>query len=111
MMNLDEIRMSNGDVPAYAWPGGYAIQYITADGGTLCAACVNGGNGSEASQEPDTPADWRVEGYQTVEGETDEVRCDHCNTIIHFEERGPETPEEHEEYRNEVELNNPNKEK
>lgn len=83
---LDALRDSAGDLPAYAWPGGYAVVYVTADSGVLCAACANGGNGSEASIDCDAPADWRIEGFQTCEGETDEVRCDHCSTIIHFAE-------------------------
>ena len=37
--------------PAFAWPGGYTILYLTADGGELCAACVNGENGSEVGSE------------------------------------------------------------
>lgn len=104
--DLDAIRDSNGDLPAYAWPGGYPVTYIiadggegypvtyiTADGGDLCAACANGGNGSRADDDldADCPDDdqWRVVGYDILEGPEAEVRCDHCNTIIAF---GPDYP-------------------
>jgi hypothetical protein len=95
MPNITEAyRDQNDDVPAYAWPGGYPIVYYTADGGQLCAACVNGGNGSRAAEELDSacPDDdqWRVEQYEILEGGPEdhggEVRCDHCNTIIAFGE-------------------------
>lgn len=86
MSSLDEIRDSKGEVPAYAWPGLYPIVYITADAGYLCAACVNGGNGSRAAEKLD-PKDhdddqWRVVAYEAAEAPASEIRCDHCNTII-----------------------------
>lgn len=28
-------------LPAYAWPGGYPITYLTSDGATVCADCAN----------------------------------------------------------------------
>lgn len=91
--DLDAIRDSKGDLPAYAWPGGYPVTYITADGGELCAACANGGNGSRADDDldADCPDDdqWRVVGYDILEGPEAEVRCDHCFTIIAF---GPDYP-------------------
>lgn len=31
----------NEKLPAYAWPGGYPIIYLTADGDVLCAACAS----------------------------------------------------------------------
>jgi hypothetical protein len=42
-MTLIEALTQNADgtVPAFAWPGGYPIFYLTKDGETLCPACVN----------------------------------------------------------------------
>lgn len=34
-------RDENGQFPAYAWPGGYPLYYITQDNGVLCAKCAN----------------------------------------------------------------------
>lgn len=30
-----------GELPAYAWPGGYPMIYYTADGLTICPRCAN----------------------------------------------------------------------
>ena len=30
-----------GQYPAYAWPGGYPVYYVTADSGVLCPKCAN----------------------------------------------------------------------
>lgn len=88
--NLESIRDSSGDFPPFAWPGGYPILYALADGAGLCAACANGGNGSEADTAASTDDQWRIVGYDVLEGSSEdyggEIRCDHCNTILIFEE-------------------------
>jgi hypothetical protein len=38
-MNLPE-RNSDGTLPAYAFPGGYPIIYVTTDGEILCTKCA-----------------------------------------------------------------------
>lgn len=83
--NLDNARDTEGDFMPYAWPGGYPVLYLCADGGGLCAACANGGNQSEASEDEDAPSDWRLIGFDVLEEPPEDgsdVRCDHCNTII-----------------------------
>lgn len=44
-MNTEIKRMlqDNGELPAYAWPGGYPIYYLTTDkdNAVLCPACAN----------------------------------------------------------------------
>ena len=94
MADLDAIRDGNGELPAYR--GGYPVRYVVADGGTLCAACVNGGNGSRAADalDRDCPDDdqWRIVDYDIIDRDNDEqwadvteaIRCDHCRTIISF---------------------------
>lgn len=79
MRDLDNMpaRDSDGRLPAFAWPGGYPVLYVCADGATLCVACANGDNGSEASQAADTPSDWRLVAADIhYEGPAD--ICDHC---------------------------------
>jgi hypothetical protein len=39
--NLESIRQSDGKLPAFAWPGGYPIIYLTEDGDVLCPECAN----------------------------------------------------------------------
>jgi hypothetical protein len=88
--NLPE-RDSDGKLPAFAWPGGAPLVYMTADGGELCPACANGENGSEAyttGHEPsfddgstyDAP-DWHVVGY-SIHEEGAPIRCDHCGAEV-----------------------------
>lgn len=71
------VRNEAGEFPAHAWPGGYPIVYIVADGETLCAACANGANGSEATDAPDAPDDWRIIGCE-VHYEGAPIACAHC---------------------------------
>jgi hypothetical protein len=78
---LDATRLPDGTLPAYAWPGGYPMAYLCADGGTLCPDCANGRNGSEASTAPDAAPDWRlIDGSVYWEGPP--LTCDHCQAAI-----------------------------
>ena len=38
---LDEIRLENGKLPAFSWPGGYPLLYIDKDNAVLCADCAH----------------------------------------------------------------------
>ena len=54
----------------WAWPGGYPIFYICADGGVLCSKCAN--KEIELTGDPQ----WRI-----VDADInceDECYCDHC---------------------------------
>ena len=77
-------RDNNGRLPAFAWPGGYPVMYLFADGAGCCAACANGANGSEARVEnaaDDDPNDgWHVVGYW-IHYEGEPARCEHCGSL------------------------------
>lgn len=80
-------RPASGDYPAYSH--GYAMLYYTADGGTLCAACANGGNGSRSADrlDPEDRDDWQwlvvaAESSAEFDMPVAGIRCDHCNTYI-----------------------------
>lgn len=81
-------REENGKLAAFAWPGGYEIHYVTADGGTLCYQCANGENGSRAADSLDAadPSDdqWRPVACDIHwEEEPDSpLHCDHCSRRI-----------------------------
>lgn len=79
-----EYRGEDEKLPAYAWPGGYAIAYLTDDGEYLCAACVNDESNPVHEDEPDDG--WRVIGYNTADwhdiGDPDWT-CAHCSADIH----------------------------
>lgn len=70
-------------VPAYAWPGGYPIGYVTDDGEMLCADCVN--TRTEVHYAGDADG-WRVDGFlafgATTDYPDDDERCAHCNAVI-----------------------------
>lgn len=82
-MTLTEIRQTDGKLPAYAWPGGYAIAYLMDDGEFLCADCAN--DPTNPVHEGGDGDGWRIEGYETAdwhdEGEGDWT-CAHCNAVI-----------------------------
>lgn len=72
----------------FAFPGGYAINYLMADGGYICAECANGENGSGASAFEDDPQ-WQTIGTD-VYWEGPDLHCDHCNTVITSEYGDPD---------------------
>jgi hypothetical protein len=76
--HLDELRMENGLMPSFAWPGGYPLYYIVADCGCLCPQCVNENLG--LLQDPDDKQ-WHVISYE-VNYEDDSLQCDHCYKLI-----------------------------
>lgn len=97
-MNTNLTRNENGTLPAYAWPGGYPIYYLCADGGILCPACANGENGSLAADEtldPDCPDDdqWRIVA-QDIHWEGQPLVCDHCGKKIESAYGDPEQENE-----------------
>jgi hypothetical protein len=64
---------------AYAWPGGYPLFHLVADGGILCAGpqCANG----PESRADDAAEDWRVIASD-VHWEGEPLHCDHCGRSI-----------------------------
>ena len=69
----------------YAWPGGYALALVTADGGALCPECVRE-NFHAISEESrwigNSGSGWKPAGM-ACESETDESEtCDHCGREI-----------------------------
>lgn len=82
---LDEIRDENGLLPAYAWPGGYAIAYVMDDCEFLCAKCAN--DPSNPIHETGDADGWRIDAYITADWhEGTEWYCAHCNATIATEE-------------------------
>ena len=66
-------------LPAYSWPGGYNILYITDDGGVLCAKCANA-NGSE--DEDDRRSGWFLEAVDSAANSDSCHYCDNCNAQL-----------------------------
>lgn len=74
---LKEMK-EKGAYDYYAFPGGYPLFYITADGGILCPKCCNE-NKELLNDESDRQ--WFVIAYD-VNCEDGELYCDHCNEKI-----------------------------
>lgn len=66
-------------LPAYSWPGGYDILYITDDGACLCAKCANA-NGSE--DPDDKHSGWYIEGVDSAANSASCHYCDNCNAQL-----------------------------
>jgi len=66
----------NGNLPAYAWPGGYPMFYLAKDNGVLCPKCAN-----EFNPERDNDSQLEPVAYD-VNYEDASLFCEHCNTRI-----------------------------
>jgi hypothetical protein len=80
----ERIRSNDGTLPAYAWPGGYPVVYVAADGGIFCPVCVNQEEEVELlePEELQQPVmGWEVVGYQVHWEGAPEVCC-HCGDEI-----------------------------
>lgn len=73
--NLPE-RMENGQLPAYAWPGGYPIIYFAADNGVLCPKCANSFNADRDNADQLEPICYAIHW----EGQPE--HCENCNAEI-----------------------------
>lgn len=78
--------------------GSYTILYQCADGGELCAACVNGENGSEVGSDDAVYDDGTSDPQWTVVSagpyyEGPVIQCDHCNADIESSYGDPDAPE------------------
>ena len=76
MNNLDTIRNDKGELPAFAWPGGYPMFYVDGDGQCLCATCA-----TKSLNDPDEIPSFKPIAYDVYyEGPT--MQCDNCNADI-----------------------------
>ena len=67
---------SDGSLPAYAWPGGYPLEYVTEDGLMICPACAN----VSGSHDGFVPSDPVIAGDVFWEGE--DYPCEDCGKPI-----------------------------
>lgn len=81
-------------LPAYAWPGGYPIYYVFADGETWCSKCVNR-NAQEIDQARHDKRDsWHLAGFD-VNYEDESLYCGNCNAKIESAYGEPEGSSNH----------------
>jgi hypothetical protein len=78
-------RNDDGTLPCYAWPGGYDIRYMCADGESVCARCANEWQRDEwQGQEPIA---------QYIHWEGADEHCARCNEPMPSEYGEPEEEE------------------
>jgi hypothetical protein len=65
------IAYEDGKLPAYAWPGGYPLYYLSREGDTFCPDCAN-----QADAEPEIV-------YYETNWEDEDLFCDGCAAQIH----------------------------
>jgi len=94
-MQIAELRAANnGDLPAYAWPGGYPMFYLAADGGILCPTCANEERAKRADSDCPDDREWRVvDGDTHLEGPP--MACDNCGELIKSSYGDPDCEECH----------------
>lgn len=73
-----DVRFERVEWDSWAWPGGYPIYYLCADGGVLCPKCAND-NIDLTTQTDDKQ--WHIVGVD-IHYEGSAIVCDHCNKDI-----------------------------
>lgn len=77
-MTLNRIRNEDGTLPAYAWPGGYAMYYLDRENSVLCPKCAN-----KSDQDPDEVPQFKPIAFGHLEAIEDEPTfCGQCSTEI-----------------------------
>jgi hypothetical protein len=75
-----------GELPAFAWPGGYTMYYLTNGGDVLCHQCATRDltdllyNGQTTND--DSPVAYGALGA-TEDYPDDNLWCDDCGCVIH----------------------------
>jgi len=77
---LTELRDEAGNLPAFAWPGGYDVMYLTKGCTVLCAKCANAEEQAamESGEAPDDP----IEAAQAMCDSDSCVYCENCNAQL-----------------------------
>lgn len=80
------MEVNRKPLDAFAWPGGYPMFYVFADGGVVCPDCVNEnieqidqairGGGNRNSH-----GGWAIAAHD-VNYEDESLACDHCDKRI-----------------------------
>ena len=70
-----------GQYISYAWPGGYPIFHLAADGEPLCATCCNENAKQIDAAEEYLDPDWQIVASD-INWEDEHMYCAHCNKQI-----------------------------
>lgn len=69
------IRLDHKEWESWAWPGGYQIFYVVADGGVLCSKCAN--KEIKLTSDPEIDHQWQIVAAD-INYEDPGLFCDHC---------------------------------
>lgn len=72
---LDLFRDDDGELPAYAWPGGYPVYYLDRENSVLCPKCAN-----KSDNEEEVPQFRPM--ASGINWEDTDLTCDNCNERI-----------------------------
>ena len=73
---LADIIDSDGDLPTWAWPGGYPMFYVDKECSTLCPDCAN-----KSYHDPDEHEQFRPIDYG-INHEDPDMYCAQCGERI-----------------------------
>lgn len=65
-------------LPAYAWPGGYPVYYITKDNSILCPDCANNERPADIDESDNQ---WFIIAAD-VNYDDSRLYCDHCGKRV-----------------------------
>lgn len=76
-----------GELPAFAWPGGYDMFYVTSDGSELCAECATREllswlADTDEDYSTDPPVAAGAYGATSDYPQDADAQCDDCGAII-----------------------------
>lgn len=75
-MNIKERLDENGELPSWAWPGGYPIYYLDGEDSVLCPKCANKSHTDKEEFQKFKP---KVAG---INYEDPALYCDQCSERI-----------------------------
>ena len=82
------IRLDHKEWERWAWPGGYPIYYLCADGGVLCSKCAN--EQIKLTSDPEIDHQWQIV-VADINYEDPYLVCDHCGEFCESAYGEPET--------------------
>jgi len=80
------MEVSRKPLDSFAWPGGYPVYYVFADGGCICPKCANDNiddidAANKGERRHNSHGGWAIDAFDVNYEDVDLV-CDHCHKPI-----------------------------